>query len=145
MNVLKSALYDAQTTVTSLGAGIGGATSTYIGNQLVALVGPVGNANLGTVGLEFCARSVVSAAVFGALTSLMPETSQNVFFSILYFAADTGLVSTALAVSNQVVRAVTNLVPMPRQKLQRAPKQPTLVGEMINDTTRSCNTGACFA
>lgn len=41
---------------------------------------------------------------------MMPDTSQNVFFSILYFAADRGLMSSAVGVSTAIVLEVRNML-----------------------------------
>lgn len=111
---------DAQTTITSLAGGIGGVTANAISDRLrLAIQGPllVLNPGLGTAGLEFVGRAIVSASVFAALRACMPQTSENVFFTFLFFYCDQGLLNNGLAVSRGIVggaaRVVNNSGPAP--------------------------------
>lgn len=112
MNV-SSVAQDAQTTITSLMAGIGGAVSSELGDMMVSQFMDRKPA-LGQVGIEFCGRAVISAGTFALVSSMMPETSQNIFFSILFFAADQGLVRSAVSLSRGVVKGVTSTAPAMR-------------------------------
>jgi hypothetical protein len=137
---------DAQTTVTSLAAGVGGVTASAIGDWIVLKVDPGSAGGVGALGLQFIGRSVISAGVFIGLSSLMPNTSQNVFFSILFFAGNTGLMGSALALSNAAVNAVKKLLdgsggavyaprtsPMPGSSSGPAfPKPPCSTGKCIS-------------
>jgi len=127
---MQQAFGDAQTTIACLAGGIGGTVSDAIGNYAVSKVG-AGAQGMGATGLEFCFRAVVSAATFGALHAYMPETSSNIFFSILYFAADRGLMGSALALSRGTVGAATGSLrgmTAPQRKAAPAP---------------ACGTGGC--
>jgi len=102
---LTSVVGDAQTTVTSLAGGVAGAASNAVGNYLVAKLNPAGSMSFGTVGLEFCGRALISAAAFTIVSDYMPNTSKNIFFSILFFACDRGLMNAGVALSTKVVGA----------------------------------------
>lgn len=103
MSFTARTLGDAQTTITSLAAGVGGATSSRLGDVVISYFPANSDPGFGGLGLEFCARAVVSAAVFSGLSYGMPETSGNIFFSILYFACDRGLMQTAQALCFKAV------------------------------------------
>ncbi len=103
---VSQAFGDAQTTIACLAGGIGGATSDAVSSMVIARVGG-STQGVGAVGLEFCFRAVVSAGTFGLLHSYMPETSGNIFFSILYFACDRGLMGTAVALSRATLNAAS--------------------------------------
>lgn len=138
---------DAQTTLTSLGGGIAGVAADQLGSYVIAQAGG-GKADLAHVAMDFAARSVVSAAAFGAVQSLMPETSSNVFFSILFFAANKGLMSSAVAVSYGVVNAVTGTmrsVSMPKKSRDPAGGGPG--APMYPQQARGampCGLGSCY-
>jgi len=136
---LSQAFGDAQTTITCLAAGIGGATSDAISTAIVSRVAPQATAGIGSLGLEFCLRSVVSAGTFGCLHSYMPETGNNIFFSILYFACDRGLMNSAVGLSKAAVNAVQRTAMSP---MQRAPSQPVPPANPTAILT-GCNTKSC--
>ena len=98
---------DAQTAITSLGAAVAGAASEKLGNYAIRQVGSRGN-SFGDVGTRFILRSLISSAIFGATASLMPQTSGNIFFSIVFFAANFSLVSDAVTLGQIVVSGVPN-------------------------------------
>jgi hypothetical protein len=137
---------DAQTTIACLAGGVAGASSDLAGNVVVGrFVNPQATPGVGALGLEFCVRAVISAGVFGVVHGYMPETSSNVFFSILYFACDRGLMSTGVGLARAVVGAgsgsLRTLNP-PAMKTGGgvgqtgggvAPANPTVCG------TKSCN------
>ena len=130
---LQQAFGDAQTTIACLAAGVAGATSDAISTAVVGAVAQPSQ-GVGAVGLEFAFRAMVSAGVFGLVHSYMPETSNNIFFSILYFATDRGLINNAISLSRAAVSAVhrtalTATKPVPRAQ---QPAQPP-----------SCATGSC--
>lgn len=108
MSLLRATFGDAQTTITSLAAGVGGTASTKLGDYIItAAGGNNGDGGVGALGLQFCGRAVISAAIFSALSAQMPETSGNVFFSILYFFCDTGLMNSARQLSIAAITAIT--------------------------------------
>lgn len=93
---------DAQTTITSLVAAVAGSVSDRAGDFVASALGLQGN-GLGGAGLEFCVRAVVSAGVFSLTSRALPETSGNIFFSILYFAADAKLVGLGVRIGHMSV------------------------------------------
>ena len=117
MASIHQAFGDAQTTIGCLAGGVAGASSDAIGTMLISRVAPASSPGIGALGLEFCARAVVSAAVFGAVHNYMPETSGNVFFTFLYFTCDRGLLSSGVGLARAAVNAATgtfrNLAPAP--------------------------------
>lgn len=129
MSSIAQAFGDAQTTIASLAGGIGGATSDAVSSTIIARFGGASQ-GMGGVGLEFCLRAVVSAGTFGLLRGYMPETSSNIFFSILYFACDRGLLGSAVALSRNAVNAASSTVragvsPPPRPAAKVPPANPT--------------------
>ncbi len=116
MNIA-SVFGDAQTTVTSLVAGVGGALSTRVGtailNRIESAEPGASRGGVGALGLQFAGRAVISAAAFSVLQGYMPQTSQNIFFSILFFAADTGLMSAGVQLSHALVNAPLTILPAP--------------------------------
>jgi len=104
---VSQAFGDAQTTIGCLAGGVAGATSDLLGSMLVGKVAPQATPGIGTLGLEFCARAVISAGVFGIAHSYMPETSSNVFFTFLYFTCDRGLLSTGVGLARAAVNAAS--------------------------------------
>lgn len=130
---------DAQTTVTSLAAGVGGATANAIGDALVKAFDPSGKGGLGAIGLQFVARAVTSAGVFIALQRMLPQTSENVFFSILFFACNPGLMGSAQTLSYAAVSAVGRLLPTNPPAASRA--VPPSVPPSI--PSPPCATGKC--
>lgn len=134
MASVSQAFGDAQTTVACLASGIAGAASDEIGNYLVSAASSVPVPGLGAVGLEFCARAVVSAAVFGQLHAWMPETSSNIFFSILFFACNRGLMNSAVALARGTVAASKSLT-RPSSKSGSAMPVPK------QNTTATCGSG----
>jgi len=125
MASVSQAFGDAQTTIACLASGVAGAVSDELGGYLVSMVSQEPVPGLGAVGLEFCARAVISAAVFGQLHSWMPETSSNIFFSILFFAANRGLVNSALQLSRGVVGATKSLTTPARRSSAPPKANPT--------------------
>jgi len=103
---------DVQTSIASLAGGIGGVFSTALADRaILTLDGGVQPPNtLGSVGLQFVGRAVISTTIFYVLRQWMPETSRNVLFTFLYFSGDSGLISTGIAVSKKVVSAVVGAV-----------------------------------
>lgn len=101
---------DAQTAVTSLGGAIAGSASDKIANVLIGYAGlGVGMGGLGDAGLRFIIRAAVSSVTFSAAVSVMPETADNVFFSIIYFAGNKQLISDAVRFADIVVRGTSSL------------------------------------
>lgn len=102
--MLSEIVGDTQTTITSLAGGIGGVTANAISDRLrSALTGGFLSYSLGSAGLEFVGRAIVSATVFAGLRAAMPQTSENVFFTFLFFYCDQGLLNSGLTVSRGLV------------------------------------------
>jgi len=105
---LGNTLVDAQTTITSLGAAVGGAASEVVGSYVIGAAGLRKNdGGLGSAGLAFVAQAIVSAVGFSVTASLMPETSGNIFFSIVFFASNPTLVNSAVTIGTGLVDAIT--------------------------------------
>jgi len=131
---------DAQTTITSLAAGIGGVASSALGDFIVSRLGNDlrSNGGIGAIGLEFAGRAVISSAVFAGLHWMMPRTSENVFFSILFFAANRGLMGTALTLSGATIGAF--------QRLNLKPPQasPPPVSNAMPSPAKSGGCSTCY-
>ena len=103
--VLASTVDDTQTVITSLGAAVAGSASEALGNLIIRKAG-INGQSFGDSGFRFVVRALVSSVCFSAVANVMPESSANIFFSIVYFAANRSVVTDAVAVGNSVVRAV---------------------------------------
>lgn len=122
MDLIQNTAKDVQTTVTSLGAAFAGVAaergSAYI---IRALGGRAIGTSMGAVGLNFIARAAVSSVAFAAASSLMPETSDNVFFTILFFACNPSLVGDARTLANIVVDSAIGIPGMRKTGPSSAP------------------------
>ncbi len=101
--IISNTVSDAQTAITSLGAAIAGSASEAIGNRLIMSANAGAGNGIGDVGIRFVVRALVSSVAFGVAANLMPESSSNIFFSIVYFAANPSLVRDGVAIGNIVV------------------------------------------
>ncbi len=101
---------DVSTTITSLAAGVAGTASNSVSNWLIKSAGGSSSPNFGERGVQFVVRSTVTSIVFGVVASYMPQTSQNVFFSLLFFNTNTHLMQDAMVLSAQAFNAVTKAV-----------------------------------
>lgn len=117
---IQSTLADTQTTVTSLGGALAGVAAERVGTMVLAQFPR--QKSLGNVGLEFVARSVVASVAFSTAASIMPETSQNIFFSIIFFACNSSLISTGKDFANILIDAA-----LPRGA-KVAPTRPPVPG-----------------
>lgn len=92
----------------------GGRCGRHSQQQRVQLVDQIGrwklSPNFGERGVQFVVRSTVTSIVFGVVASYMPQTSQNVFFSLLFFNTNTHLMQDAMVLSAQAFNAVTKAV-----------------------------------
>lgn len=133
-NFVSNTLSDTQTTVTSLGAAIAGVLSERVGNVLVRSMPTVSNPSvgLGNIGLSFIARSIAASVSFSAAAALMPETSQNIFFSIIFFACNPSLVSNGRDFANVLVDGIWRQRPAPVR-----PGNPSPIGNA------ACASGGC--
>jgi hypothetical protein len=115
--MLSQVIGDAKTSVTSLGGAIGGVASDKIANMVLAQVGLGNNkAGLGDVGLRFIIRAATTSLVFGGMSYLLPETSENIFFSIVFFAGNRALVSDAVLFGQILTKGVVPMLPAPTGK-----------------------------
>ena len=103
--ILSSTIDDTQTVITSLGAAIAGSASESLSNLVIRKAG-INGQSFGDSGFRFVVRAMISSVCFSAIANVMPESSSNIFFSIVYFAANRSVVTDAVAVGNSVVRAV---------------------------------------
>lgn len=114
---IQSVVGDAQTGITSLGGAVAGSAADRLGDALITMTGLGGQQSLGDIGLSFIVRTLGSAAVYGAAVGLMPETSENILFTILYFRANKHLVNDAVLIGDAVtggLQAVTRTYPPAR-------------------------------
>jgi len=103
------AFRDAQTSITSLGGAVAGAAGEQLGNYIIHRTGLGKSDGLGQTGLRFVVRSIVASASFGFVARYMPATSENVFFSIVFFAASPSMVSDAVTLGKHAVLAIEDL------------------------------------
>lgn len=128
---------DAQTGITSLGGAIAGSAADRLGDTVVGMAGLGGQGSLGDVGLSFIVRTLASSAVYGAAVALMPETSENILFTLLYFQANRKLVSEGLTIAN----AVTSGFQQSLLKTSPAPIGPQPPGRAFS--AKKCSSGGC--
>jgi hypothetical protein len=107
--IIKEAFQDAQTSITSLSAAGAGALSEKVGSMLIARSGIAKDSGIGQIGLQFAVRALVASASFGAVSSFMPATSENIFFSILFFAANPSLVKDGAMLGKTAADALFGL------------------------------------
>lgn len=126
--MLAQATGDAVTTITCLGGAIAGAASEQVATVLInaarGSMPPANGNTLGEQGLEFVARSFVSALAFNVTASYMPSTSDNIAFSILFFAAQPRLVRLAVGIAAKVVGPIASSIP-----LQAPPKSAAVASD----------------
>lgn len=98
---------DTQTALVSLGAAVAGSTSEVIGNYLVGAT--VGNGvAVGDVGLSFLIRAVTSSVVLNFSTGMMPDTSGNILFVLIFYGANASVIRDAVTIGKYVVSAATS-------------------------------------
>jgi hypothetical protein len=122
--MLATAAADVQTALTSLGGAIAGTASSELGSFLVKTAGLSGDKTLGDKGLEFVIRAAVSSMMFGISSNYMPETSQNVLFTFIYFASDAKLIGTARDIGALIVTGLSKSSALVRTPLYSAKPQP---------------------
>ena len=107
MSFLDSVTVDAQTSITALVGAVAGAASSRVGGYIIHK-GDIGGqgSGLGGLGLQFITHAVVASVGFGIAARVAPATSQNVFFSILFFASDGALVRSGAALGHRIVGGV---------------------------------------
>jgi len=124
-------LGDAQTSITSLGGGIAGAASNKLGDAIMnSLSVDTARGGIGALGIEFAVRATTSALMFNMVQNYMPGTSGNVFFSILFFGADRGLMQSGVALSTAIVYRITPTIPTgpPPSRARAAAMKPADCG-----------------
>ncbi len=105
--ILVHAAADTQTALVSLGAAVAGSTSEVIGNYLVGAT--VGNGvAVGDVGLSFLIRAVTSSVVLNFSTGMMPDTSGNILFVLIFYGANASVIRDAVTIGKYVVSAATS-------------------------------------
>lgn len=103
---------DMQTTLTSsLVGAVAGRASQKVADAVVSLVGlDDAGQSLGAAGSELLLRGFVSSFVYAVIATTFPETTNNVYFSFVYFTADRKLTGKAIefadAVEDLVVQAL---------------------------------------
>lgn len=100
---------DAQTTITSLSAGIVGAATERVADMIVGKVNMTGT-GVGTMGMNFVLRAVLAAGGYSLVSGQFPGSSQNIFFSILFFAAQPKLMGAAVGVSQRIVGSAAGAI-----------------------------------
>ena len=107
---LSETMEDAQTSITSLAGAIAGSVSDKLGRYVIRTVGISQSHSLGDVGLRFVVRALVSSAVYAATVRTMPESSQNILFTLLYFGADSDLTQDAITIGRLVTKLDFSMV-----------------------------------
>ena len=108
---------DAQTAVTSLGGAVAGVASDKVANQLVGMAGlGAPSSGLGDAGLRFIIRAGVTSVVFGGIVSLMPQTADNIFFSVVFFAGNRALVNDAVLIGQILTKGALGVLGPPKSK-----------------------------
>lgn len=115
---------DVSTTITSLAAGVAGMTCNKLSQYLINAAGGSGNPGFGERGVQFVVRSTVTSIVFGVVASYMPQTSQNVFFSLLFFNTNSGLMNDAVGLSAAAVNSVLKALPIGPATIPRTRTAP---------------------
>lgn len=111
---LSEVLQDSQTSILCLGGAIAGAAADKLGTMVVSASGLRStNSGVGALGLDFVTRAVISAAAFDAAATLMPQTSGNILFSIIFFAANPNLVRDAVEIGRAAVGTLTFMTKLP--------------------------------
>ena len=90
---------------TSIIGGITGAVAGRVSEQIadqILKVTSIQGESIGELGLILAIRSLVSSVTFVGLAHLMPETTDNVYFSFVYFTADTALTTAAINFADMV-------------------------------------------
>ena len=123
---LSEALQDSQTSILCLGGAVAGAAADKLGSMVVGAAGLRTSSGVGSLGLDFVTRAVVSAAVFDAAVMVMPETSGNILFSIIFFAANPNLIRDAVEIGRSVVGTLSFMTKGPAPPRDMMP--PTRTG-----------------
>lgn len=100
--ILVDTFRDAQTAILSVAAAFGGSLSERLGSIVISRMGGGLKDGFGQTGLRFVVRAVLGATIFTLLARQMPATSQNIFFSIVFFAANPSLVKDAVTLGQTV-------------------------------------------
>lgn len=132
---------DVSTTITSLAAGVAGMTSNKLSQYLINAAGGSSNPSFGERGVQFVVRSTVTSIVFGVVAGYMPQTSQNVFFSLLFFNTNSGLMNDAVGLSAVATNAVINAIIKPSSMAARSSTSSTTTASATPST--SCAMSAC--
>lgn len=130
---------DVSTTITSLAAGVAGMTCNKLSQYLINAAGGSGNPGFGERGVQFVVRSTVTSIVFGVVAGYMPQTSQNVFFSLLFFNTNSGLMNDAVGLSAAVVNSVLKALPVGPATIPRTSTVPTAAA------TKLCASSCAFS
>lgn len=108
---VRNTFIDAQTTVTSLGAAFAGVAADLASDAIIVRVAGTTRApGLGQVGLNFIVRALVSSVAYSAAAAVMPETSQNFFFGVLFFASNPGLVRDGRDIASIVLKSTASFL-----------------------------------
>lgn len=106
--ILSHAAVDTQTALVSLGAAVAGATSEALGNYIVGSTVGNSSAAVGDVGLSFLIRAVTSSVVLNFTTGMMPDTSGNILFVLIFYGANASVIRDAVTIGKYVVSAATS-------------------------------------
>lgn len=129
---MDNVIEDAQTAVTSLAGAIAGAASDKVANTIISYARLGKNTSgLGDTGLRFIIRAGVTSVMFAGVAGAMPETSSNVFFSILFFAANRALVNDGVHFANLVVKGTSGMLNL-QPKAIKTPPTGAAVGSCCN-------------
>lgn len=111
--ILGEILEDAQTTVTSLGGAVAGATAQRLGDlAIISFKIPTGP-GAGDVGMRFLMRALVASTTYAGGSYLMPESSTNSLWSTLFFASNPALVREATTLASLLVNSIIGFSTLP--------------------------------
>lgn len=110
--LLTESFRDAQTSVSSLSAAIAGSAADRIAQMIISQSGLASTQGAGQTGLKFIIRALVSSASFGLTARFLPGTSENIFFSVLFFAANPGLIQDGVLLGRTAVDALSGMTQM---------------------------------
>ncbi len=97
MSFLSTVIADSQTTITCVFGAALGALGDMSGKYVTSALGFDRNTSgLGREGLTFVVHALTATAFFALGDAYLPETSSNVFYSVLFFAASPTLVQTGI-------------------------------------------------
>jgi hypothetical protein len=105
---LSQVVSDSQTTITCAFGGILGTLGNETSNYVIRKAGlSTMGTHLGETGMSFVISAIVGSAFYILGDTYLPETSSNIFYSILFFSSSSTLMSTGLAIAKLTAGGLT--------------------------------------